>query len=176
MTDGRPARGFTLIEVLVALVIVALGMLAVFTQLNQTVSTATRLREKTLAHWIALDQLTQMRVARDVMNEYPAIGDRSDEVEFAGGTWRYTIHVAKAGDVEAMRRIDVTVAYPDAPDQTLATLTGFLLEPQQGAPPQATADWVPIDPDNPQAAGRNPGQNSGQNPGQNTRRNTGDRR
>ena len=48
-----PQRGFTLIEVLAALVIVALGMIAAIQAVTQAARNGTYLREKTLAHWIA---------------------------------------------------------------------------------------------------------------------------
>ena len=49
------ARGFTLIEVLAALVIVGLGMLGVILAVIQAARNGTYLREKTLAHWIAMN-------------------------------------------------------------------------------------------------------------------------
>ncbi len=52
-------RGFTLIEVLVALVIVALGMSALLETLGSAADTATWLRDKTFAQWIAFNQLEQ---------------------------------------------------------------------------------------------------------------------
>ena len=55
-------KGFTLLEVLVALAIIGLGMVAVFSQLNQSLLAASRLRDKTLASWIALDRITELRV------------------------------------------------------------------------------------------------------------------
>jgi len=51
----RDRQGFTLIEVLAALVIVALGMLGVIQAVTQTARNGTYLREKTFAHWIALN-------------------------------------------------------------------------------------------------------------------------
>ena len=45
-------RGFTLLEVLVALVIVGLGMIAVFGQISQSLTATARLRDKTLATWV----------------------------------------------------------------------------------------------------------------------------
>ena len=54
--------GFTLLEVLVALVIVGLGLMAVFSQLNQTIMTASMLRDRTLAHWVAVDRITELRL------------------------------------------------------------------------------------------------------------------
>ena len=56
------SRGFTLVEVLVALAIVAFGMSALFTTVNQAVRTTSYLREKTLAQNKAL-QSSEARAA-----------------------------------------------------------------------------------------------------------------
>ncbi len=55
-------RGFTLIEVLAALVIVALGMIAAIQAVTQSARNGTYLREKTLAHWIGMNVLTERRL------------------------------------------------------------------------------------------------------------------
>ena len=120
-------RGFTLLEVLVALVIVSLGMIAVFGQLNQMLSASARLRDKTLAHWIAVDQITELQA----IGAYPKVGESSDEVDMASATWTYTVKTSQIGDL-AMRRVDVTVAFADTPEQILAEVRGFLAPPQGG--------------------------------------------
>ncbi len=84
MTESVRQPGFTLLEVLVALVIVALGLMAAFGQVNQSLTVSSRLRDKTLAHWIASNEMTRMRLLAD----FPAIGTRSDEVEMARTNWR----------------------------------------------------------------------------------------
>lgn len=132
-------RGFTLLEVMVALVIVALGLMAAFGQVNQTLTAASRLREKTLAHWVALNQMTELRLK----GEFPALGSRSDDVEMARTTWRYTIKVIKT-PVDALRRVDINVAYADRPDSVVTALTGFIgqspaTSQRAGAPP--LSDW-----------------------------------
>ena len=81
------ARGFTLIEVLVALVIVALGMMGVIQAVIQAATAGTYLREKTLAHWIAMNLITERRL----QTAPPEIGTSSDEIEFAGQRWRWTV-------------------------------------------------------------------------------------
>ena len=55
-------RGFTLIEVLAALIIVGLGMLGVIQAVIQAANNGTYLREKTLAHWIAMNLVTERRL------------------------------------------------------------------------------------------------------------------
>jgi general secretion pathway protein I len=122
----RTRRGFTLLEVLVALVIVSLGMIAVFGQLNQMLNASGRLRDKTLAHWIAVDQITELQAN----HAYPKVGERRDELDMARATWSYTVKISQIGDL-AMRRVDVTVAYSDAPDDILAEVSGFIAPPQQ---------------------------------------------
>ena len=58
----RRTRGFTLIEVLAALVIIGLGMLGVIQAVIQAANNGTYLREKTLAHWIAMNLVTERRL------------------------------------------------------------------------------------------------------------------
>ncbi len=142
MASQRRQHGFTLLEVLVALVIVALGLLAAFGQVNQTLTVASRIREKTIANWVAANELTRIRL----LGEFPAISTRSDEVEMGRINWRYTIKVVKT-QVNALRRIDVSVAMADRPDTVVTTLTGFAGQPPAGAavpPPEGEAGWEPL--------------------------------
>ncbi len=113
--------GFTLIEVLAALVIVALGMLGVIQAVAQTARNGTYLREKTLAHWIAMIVITERRL----LDSPPDVAETSDEVEFAGQRWRWTMSVTQT-QVDSLRRMDVSVRPADAPEgRSLATVTGF---------------------------------------------------
>ncbi len=113
--------GFTLIEVLVALIVVGLGMLAVIQTVSQTANNTSYIRDKTIAHWIAMNQLTQVRLLPNA----PALDKSSDEVKMAGREWRWTMEV-KQTPVESIRRIEVNVRPSDAPEKSsLAYVTGF---------------------------------------------------
>jgi len=114
-------RGFTLIEVLAALVIVALGMLGVIQAVTQTARNGTYLREKTLAHWIAMNVITENRL----LATPPEVAETSDEVDFAGERWRWTMTVTQT-EVQSLRRMDVSVRPAEKPDgEALTTVTGF---------------------------------------------------
>lgn len=113
-------RAFTLVEVMVALSIVAIGMLAAFSAVNQIVSDTTYMREKTLADWIAMNRMTDIRLE----GELPEIGESDGEVEFATQSWRWVSRVSETA-VESLRRIEVDVALADDPDAVLITLAGF---------------------------------------------------
>lgn len=115
------AAGFTLIEVLVALIVVGLGMLAVIQTVSQTASNTAYIRDKSIAQWIAMNQLTQVRLLPNA----PAIDKSSDEVEMAGRKWRWTMEV-KQTPIESIRRIEVSVRAAEAPDKSsLAYVSGF---------------------------------------------------
>ena len=115
------ARGFSLIEVLVALIVVSLGMLGVIQTVSQTAGNSTYMRDKMVAHWIAMNQLTQVRLQPNS----PAVSKTSDEIEMAGRKWRWTMEV-KQTPVESIRRIDVSVRPLEAPEKSsMAVVSGF---------------------------------------------------
>lgn len=114
-------RGFTLIEVLAALVIVALGMLAAIQAVNQTARNGTYLREKTLAHWIGMNVVTEHRLQASP----PDVAESTGQVDFAGARWQWTMKVTQT-EVESMRRMDVSVRLESADEKSsLATVSGF---------------------------------------------------
>jgi len=112
--------GFTLIEVLVAMAIVALGLTAVFMQVNQMLASSIYLQQKTLATWVAVDRITEIRLQA----EYPEPRETRDEVEMAGILWGYSITVSET-PADNLRRIDVAVFAADNPDSIVATASGF---------------------------------------------------
>lgn len=132
----RHASGFTLIEVMVALVIVALGLLAATSQINQSVTAATLLKEKTFATWVAANYLTEQRV----VGAWPSEGRQEEEREFAGLEWKLTVRVRDA-ELENLREIEIDVALAERPDQVIGTLFGALAAPRP-ALAQSSAEWT----------------------------------
>ena len=133
-------RGFTLIEVLAALVIVSLGMLGVIQAVSQTASNSVYLRDKTLAHWIAMNRLTEVRLAQAA----PSVDKTSDELDYAGRRWRWTMDVQDTG-ITSMRRIDIRVSLADAGDDgsALAMVTGFYGD-AIAKPGTVLVNWDPL--------------------------------
>ena len=119
----RTTRGFTLIEVLVALVIVVLGMSALLESLGSAADTATWLRDKSFAQWIAFNQLTTLRLSGTL----PSDGTTAGELDYAGRHWRWRQVVTDMG-FPGLFRIDVSVEPADTStvDEKgwMATVTG----------------------------------------------------
>lgn len=118
-------RAFTLIEVLVALVIVALGMSALLETLGSAADTASWLREKTFAQWIGFNQLASTRLSGTLV----AAGTTDGELDYAGRHWRWRQVVTDLG-FPGLFRIDVKVEPADTAtvDEAgwMATVTGAM--------------------------------------------------
>ena len=111
--------GFTLLEVLIALVVVSLALLALTRTAGGQVSSFDGLRERTLAGWVAANVLSETRITTPL----PAVGKRDGRVRLGNRDWRWTLEV-KATDDADMRRLDVVVFAADATEPS-ASLTGF---------------------------------------------------
>jgi general secretion pathway protein I len=114
--------GFTLIEVLAALVIVALGMIAAIQAVTQSARNGAYLREKTLAHWIGMNVVTERRL----QSSPPDVAESTGRLEYAGQQWQWGMKVTQT-QVASLRRMDVAVRRADAPEGAapLATVSGF---------------------------------------------------
>ena len=137
---GGPARsrGFTLIEVLVALMVVAIGLAALMVAVSSTARTSGYLRDKTLAQWIALNRLSEVRLN---VNKFGANTD-TGEIYFANRTWHYDTRYFDTS-IATMKRIVVRVYAGDAKTKgnPVAESTGFL-GASLGAPGSSNTDWT----------------------------------
>jgi general secretion pathway protein I len=104
----RLARGFTLIEVLVALAIVTIGMAAVMGALNSSANTVSYLRDKSFAQWVALNQIATIRVSGTA----PPLGNSDGDVDFAGTSYHWRMEVVGT-QIPGMVRMDVHVRPKD---------------------------------------------------------------
>ena len=122
------SRGFTLIEVVVALLIVTIGLAALMITVSSTARTSGYLRDKTVAQWIALNRLTEVRLNLNT-GAAGSLGAAADtgELNFANRTWHYDTRYFDTS-VPSMKRVVVRVYAGDskAKGNSLAESTGFL--------------------------------------------------
>lgn len=120
-SPGRSRPGFTLIEILVALTILAVALAAGMRAVAQSADAATLLKDRTLALWVAQNRLAEAQLA----NPSPALGQREGEQEQARTTfvWRETVTTTPN---PSFRKIEIVVTAPGVPDYALARLVGYL--------------------------------------------------
>ena len=134
-----PSRGFTLIEVLVALMIVAMGLAALMIAVSGTARTSGYLRDKTLAQWMALNRLSEVRLNLTKFGQNTDTG----EINFANRTWHYDTRYFDTS-IATMKRVVVRVYAGDAKTKgnPLVESTGFLGSAIATPGSSNTADWT----------------------------------
>ncbi len=130
------SSGFTLIEVMVALTIVALSLTAVTASLSQMIDAGHTMRNRTYASWIAQNRIAELRLA----SATPEVGATSGEVQYANADWLWRAVVSETG-VDDLYRIDVSVSLAGS-DDTIRTVTGFLGPPSVAG--EANRAWMRV--------------------------------
>jgi general secretion pathway protein I len=133
MTGCLRCRGFLLVEVMVALAIIAVSLSFIMVAITQSIDTANTLRDRSYAVWIAQNKITEMRLA----NVVPGLSATSGEVEYANGLWDWRAVVSETG-IENLVRVDVSVSHAGSED-VVRSVTGFIGEPI--APGQSNRVW-----------------------------------
>jgi general secretion pathway protein I len=120
---ARRARGFTLVEVLVALMIVAIGLAALLVAVSGTARTSGYLRDKIVAQWIALNRISEVRLNTNKFAQNTDTG----EVYSANRSWHYDTRYFDTS-IPSMKRIVVRVYAGDTKTKgnPVAEATGFL--------------------------------------------------
>lgn len=114
--------GFTLVEVLVALVVVGLALLALMTNSAHYTRQSSDLRDRTIATWVASNRLAEYRLRQS----FPEPGTERGEVVQDGQRWFWLAVVTAAPGEEDLGRIDVAVAHERDPEASIVVLTGFI--------------------------------------------------
>jgi general secretion pathway protein I len=118
--DGRrirKAQGFTLLEVLVALVIVGTALGASLRAIGSLTQNSTDLRASMMATWSAENRLTQIRLSK----EWPALGRRSFECPQGGLQLMCSEEVFSTPN-PSFRRVEVSVFDGANPDRRIIKL------------------------------------------------------
>jgi len=137
----KHARGFTLVEVLVALMVVAMGLAALMVAVSSTARTSGYLRDKTLAQWIALNRITEVRLNVNKFGQNTDTG----ELVFAGRTWHYDTRYFDTS-IASMKRVVVRVyeGNAKAKGNPLSESTGFLGTSLGQPGSSESVDWNPL--------------------------------
>lgn len=124
VADRRYCAGFTLLELIVALAVITVVMAALHTTGQAASRGGGYLEERTLASWIAANELARLRLG----GGWPELGELEGEVTMAHREWRWHARILPTPD-PGVRRAELTVSLLlDGTSADRASLTGFLTQ------------------------------------------------
>ncbi len=121
MSRTRKFRGFTLLEVLVALAIVAVALTAAVRATGVSIDSSTQVKEHLLASWVAQNRLAEL-TAR---HAFPPLGSNSGSAQEAGRnfTWEEIVTATPNPD---FHRVEIRVRAAGS-DHVAASIIGYLV-------------------------------------------------
>jgi general secretion pathway protein I len=104
----KAGAGFTLLEVLIALAVLAISSLAIMGQVGQSLSRVQQLQLQTSAIVVAENQMAVIQISPD----WPGLGVRTNRVTLADGQWLVQTDVSTTSD-PWLRKVEITVNYDE---------------------------------------------------------------
>ncbi|MCC5810748.1 MAG: type II secretion system minor pseudopilin GspI [Ectothiorhodospiraceae bacterium] len=129
MQSGSPPprhsqRGFTLLEVIIALTIVGVAFAGLMAAMMQSTGNVTHTRDRVLSHWVASNVLTELQV----MQEWDT-GTLEGEMRMGEIDWYWEATIQNTQNPR-LRRVDVSVYFEEGDDYASSTLMGLLQDPE----------------------------------------------
>lgn len=115
------SAGFTLLEILAALLIVAVGLGAVSKVIGSTAVVLQISEERLMGSWVASNHLAELRLSR----VWPAAGETDQQTSMGGRTWYLRQKVSTTTDSDLLR-IDIDVFSDTDHERLAAQMFGYL--------------------------------------------------
>ena len=112
----------TLIEVLIALAIVAIALTAIIKTTSQNIRSTAYLQDKTIGAWVALQVINEGRAGLETFPEAPGILEK--ETEMLGQVWKWRAYQKPTPNPQ-IREINVEVSHRKG-QAIAARLTGYI--------------------------------------------------
>lgn len=118
----KKATGFTLVEILVALAILSISLSSVLYVINQNTLNLIYLKDKTFAHWVAMNKVTEFRINPALIKNTSRL---SGHYSLAQREWKWTAQLTRTEDKE-LNKLSINVYSAEDDEMKLATLNSFV--------------------------------------------------
>ncbi|BCG64182.1 MAG: general secretion pathway protein I [Methyloprofundus sp.] len=119
------SKGFTLIEVMVALAVIAIGLLAVLNTANQQVKSASITQNKMAAYWLMKNKIAEIRLT----DSWPAIKHHKGIQTSLQQTWYWQTQTS-ATDNPEIRKVTISIAAQKTANDIILEQTIYLSKPE----------------------------------------------
>jgi len=116
--------GFTLIEVLVALVIVGTGLMAIVSAVTSSAKVTSAVEQKMLASWVAANRYAELRLHTASFS----VGINTDSVEMGGQRWRYQQNISETDDPDVYA-VQIEVYLESNPELLQVSVFSYIGKP-----------------------------------------------
>ncbi len=116
-------RGMTLLEVIVALAVFSVAAISITKSLGEQIANLPILEERTLAQWVASNQMVDARLE----NDFPELGKKEGQLELAGKEWYWRKEVVKTTD-DTFRLIRISVSDDSRYDRIIAQVSSYVFK------------------------------------------------
>lgn len=120
------SKGFTLIEVMLAMAIFSIAGIALLSAADNNFKNLTHLEQKILANWVASNQL----VAVTLDKTWPPKNNKKGKVEMAGQEWFWLQKVIKTENKD-MRSVVIEIRNTEDEKLALTSIVTFISKSQQ---------------------------------------------
>ena len=121
----KSQQGFTLLEVLVALSIIAITLGALIKTSSDQTASVDYLKQKTIAHWVAMNELNKLLLEK----QWPSVGKSKDSTEMARHEWFWQREVLKTASPDT-RQVVFTLFSDADHNRSLGRLIGYVTNPE----------------------------------------------
>lgn len=118
----KKTAGFTLVEILVALAILSISLSGVLYVINQNTNNLLYLKNKTFAHWVAMNKVSEFRVNPALIQNSRRLSGR---YTLAQREWEWTAQLIHTEDKD-LDKLNIDVYSAEDSEMKLATLTSFV--------------------------------------------------
>ena len=123
--NAKLQHGFSLLEVIIAIAVLAFAMTALVEGAGRGAFNANHLKEKTLAHWVALNKIAEYQL----QPTWPAVGLQKGTYDMANFDWRWEARVTETED-KNVRRLEMDVRMGPNAKSAMTKVTAFLDNPE----------------------------------------------
>jgi len=125
-SSRNKSKGFTLLEVMVALFVVAISLGGVIKVMGSAARNSARLSDRTFAQWVALNELAELRIKKS----WPKLGEVKGDQEMVDRKWNWVQKTIKTDDAN-IKRVELSVWPAESKNgaDPITTVVGFLAKP-----------------------------------------------